>query len=84
MIVVDTNVIAYYWIKSEFNDLAVKLFEKDNRWVAPYLWRSEFRNVLSLYFRNNFLSEEEATLIMKTAEDFMNGKEHAVSSEKKF
>lgn len=84
MIAVDTNVIAYYWIKSEFSELAERLFEKDNDWVAPYLWRSELRNVLSLYYRNNLLSEKDAILTMKKGQDFIKNKEHSVSTEKIF
>ena len=84
MIVVDTNVISYYWIKSEFSDLAEKAFKKDSQWIAPYLWRSEFRNVLSVYVRKNLLSYNEAFELMVSALEFMEGKEFSVTNEKVF
>lgn len=48
MIVADTNLIAYLWISGEKSELADQVFQKDPSWIAPVLWRSEFRNVLSM------------------------------------
>ncbi len=50
MIVVDTNVVGYLFLSSEKSVLAERALEKDNEWATPILWRSEFRNVLSVRF----------------------------------
>ncbi len=80
MIAVDTNVIAYLFINGSFSEKARKLLKYDSVWIAPLLWRSEFRNVLMLYMRNNDLSKEDALSIMNEAEEFMAGNEYEVNS----
>lgn len=59
MIVVDTNVIAYLYLEGEFTKQARTVYQNDPVWVAPYLWRSEFRNILTVYRRRNILTLEE-------------------------
>jgi hypothetical protein len=44
VIVVDTNIICYRWIPSSHSPDADKALPKDPDWIAPLLWRSEFRN----------------------------------------
>ena len=51
MIAVDTNVIAYLFLRGEFAAQAEEWLRKDREWVAPALWRSEFRNLLAGYLR---------------------------------
>ena len=80
MITVDTNVIAYLFIKGDFSNKARNLLKYDSVWLAPFLWRSEFRNVLMLYMRNNYLSHDDALSIMNEAEEFMEGNEFEVNS----
>lgn len=80
MIVVDTNLIAYLWISGEFTEKAEKLLQTDAHWLAPLLWRSEFRNVLAGYFRNGKLSLTEVLEIMENAEVQMRDRELLVSS----
>ncbi len=46
MIAVDTNIIVYLMVPGENTESAKLLLIKDSMWVAPVLWRSEFRNVL--------------------------------------
>ena len=45
MIVVDTNVICYRWMPSPNSAAAENALVKDPHWIAPLLWRSEFRNM---------------------------------------
>lgn len=45
MIVVDTNVIVYLYMTGDYSAQAEQALLKDPLWVAPPLWRSEFRNV---------------------------------------
>ena len=81
MIVVDTNVIAYLWIPGEFTSQAEKAFKKDPDWVAPLLWRSEFRNVLAIYLQRKLMTIETALALVSETENYFRGKEYAVSSE---
>jgi predicted nucleic acid-binding protein len=80
VIVADTNLIAYFFIKGDFTDHAQAVFDKDPAWIAPLLWRSEFRNVLALYIRKGFLNLIEALDLIQEAEFLMNGMEYLVSS----
>lgn len=80
MIVADTNLIAYFFIKGDFTEHAQAVFNKDPAWIAPLLWRSEFRNVLALYIRKGFLNLIEALDLIQEAEFLMNGMEYLVSS----
>jgi predicted nucleic acid-binding protein len=68
MIVVDTNVIAYFYLPTEHTPLAEKLMVQEPVWVAPTLWRSELRNVLALYLRKKALTFDQAYGIQTEAE----------------
>ncbi len=72
MIVVDTNIISYFYLNSDHSPLAVQTFKKDPVWSAPLLWRSEFRNVLTFYIKNNIISLAEAIEIFESAEELLN------------
>ncbi|MGA1823088.1 MAG: type II toxin-antitoxin system VapC family toxin [bacterium] len=80
MIVVDTNIISYFFLNGEYTDLAEKAFKKDPHWIAPLLWRSEFRNVLAMYLRKEILTCEDAMHIMEEAERLFNDNEYSVTS----
>jgi predicted nucleic acid-binding protein len=80
MIVVDTNVIAYFYIWGERSPQAEQLFALDPQWSAPLLWSSEFRSVLSQYLRKNLLTFNDVSLIIQNAEKFLTGNEYEVSS----
>ena len=84
MIVVDTNVIAYLFIKGDHTELAENLLRIDSEWISTPLWRSEFRSVLSLYIRKNKLKVEDAYKISQLAEDFMSEREFQVDSGRVF
>ena len=58
MIVVDTNIIAYLYLPTEYTEGAESLLIREPIWSAPSLWRSEFRNVLALYLRKDIISFE--------------------------
>lgn len=80
MIVVDTNIIGYLFLTSNKSTLAEQVLLKDSIWTAPLLWRSEMRNVLAHYIRNDLLPLEDAQEIMKAAVDLMQGHEFEVTS----
>jgi predicted nucleic acid-binding protein len=80
MIVVDTNVIAYLHLPSPQSSQAEQCLLKDADWVAPLLWRSEFRNILALYVRQQLLTLDAAQKIAASAEQLMAGHEYEVTS----
>ena len=80
MIVADTNTIAYLYINSEKSTQAEQLLMREPRWIAPSLWKSEFRNVLALYLRKNILTFDEILMIIQQAENLMLENEYEVSS----
>lgn len=80
MIVVDTNIIGYLFLTSDRSLRAEQAFRKDPVWVAPLLWRSEFRNMLALYLRQGLLSLEDAHQIMDEATRLMRGMEYEAAS----
>ena len=80
MIVVDTNVIAYLFLTGKHSDLSERLLKHDPDWMAPRLWRSEFRNVLTLYLRRELLGLQESLEILAEAERLMSDSEFEVPS----
>ncbi|HEX9666843.1 MAG TPA: type II toxin-antitoxin system VapC family toxin, partial [Thermodesulfobacteriota bacterium] len=80
MIVVDTNVIAFLLIEGEHTAQAEGVFKKDTEWIAPYLWRSEFRSVLAFYVRKRRIHLDDAKALMQEAEVLMQGREFEVES----
>ncbi len=80
MIVVDTNILAYLYLPTGFSEQAELLLLKQPIWIAPVLWRSEFRNVLALYLRKEILTLEQAYDIQTEAETLLAGNEYDVPS----
>lgn len=80
MIVVDTNVLAYLYLPTEFSAAAESLLERDGEWFAPVLWRSEFRNILAGYMRRQTLSLDQARALQAEAESLLAGNEREVDS----
>ncbi len=80
MIVVDTNIIANLYLSGEKTQLSEQALTKDTEWVAPALWRSEFRNILAYYTRNKILTLENSLKMMLEAEVLMNGGEYDIAS----
>ena len=80
MIVVDSNIIAYLYLPSEFSAQTEQLRVKEPQWVAPILWRSELRNVLALYIRKNLLSFDDAFSIQTQAEILLADSEYEIPS----
>jgi predicted nucleic acid-binding protein len=80
VIVVDTNVVVYSVINSEFTLLAEQVMRADAEWSSPPLWRSEFRNVLLLYIRNGKLDLRTAIEITNEAEQLIVSLEYSIDS----
>ena len=82
MIVVDTNVVAYLFLRGEFAPQAEAWLRHDREWAAPLLWRSELRNLLAGYLRRKQLTFEAVREIQREAEALMLGNEHDVDSQR--
>jgi predicted nucleic acid-binding protein len=80
MIVVDTNVISYFYLTSEYSGLAEQLFLKTPSWAAPLLWRSEFRNVLSFYVKEEIISFQDAVQLFETAANLLQENEYEINT----
>ena len=80
MIVVDTNILVYLFVDGPQTRSAMTVRMKDPDWHAPLLWRSEFRNAMTGYLRNNTMTVEQAVIVIQNAEDLMDGQEHEVDS----
>ena len=80
MIVVDTNLIAYLIIQGDHTAVAQRVLQRDSAWMAPLLWRSEFRNVLIGYLRRGILDLSDIYLAMGKAQQLLQGREFNVPS----
>lgn len=66
MIVVDTNIIAYLFVRNdEFTPVAKEVYRKDRFWIAPSLWKYEFFNLLNLYRKRSLLNEGDMKAIYR-------------------
>ncbi len=81
MIVVDSNILAYLYLPSEYTEQAEALLEREPEWAAPLLWRSEFRNVLAGYIRRKKITFEQACGLQNEAESLLAGNEFQVDSQ---
>jgi predicted nucleic acid-binding protein len=80
MIVVDSNILAYLLIDGVFCKRAEALLVSDSNWIAPLLWKSEFRNILAGYIRRKDFSFDKAYQIIREAEFVLSSQEFEVDS----
>jgi len=80
MIVADTNIISYLLLPASFTESVDALYLLDSNWVAPVLWKSEFRNVLALYLRKNIITLEKAMQLQEKAESILAQNEFDIPS----
>jgi len=81
VIVVDTNVIHYCWVRGQNTDVAQAVREKDPEWHAPILWRSELRNVLTAYLRRGMLTRAQIIGILSAADEALAEREHVIADD---
>ena len=81
MIVADTNLLAYLLIPGLFTAHAKSVYLRDPHWAAPAFWRSELRNVLSLYVRTMDMPLNLAVRLMRQAELLIGEREFQMDSE---
>ena len=80
MIVVDNDVISYFWLDADRTDAARATRERNADWVAPRLWRSEFRNVLYQHMRHRDLPLDDALRIAREVEADMADQTYEVAT----
>lgn len=80
MIVVDTNIIAHMTFATDHSPVVSSLHAHDPVWEAPILWKSEFLNVLALYYRKKLIDVEESLKALDFAERLIGLREHRISS----
>jgi predicted nucleic acid-binding protein len=80
VIVADTNLIAYLMFEGELTASAEAVLRTHPEWSAPYLWRSEFNNVLAIYLRQDELQHARALEYLDRAEQLVEGREYFVPS----
>ena len=78
MIVADVNVLAYLYLPGKHSELAEGWLLKDSEWAVPRLWRSEFRNILATYMRQELLTLDEAATIHERAEALLADNEYDI------
>ena len=81
MIVVDTNVIHYCWVRGENTEIAQAVRQKDPEWHAPILWRSELRNVLTAYLRRGLLTRLQIAGVLGVAGQALAEREHIIPDD---
>jgi predicted nucleic acid-binding protein len=81
VIAIDANVLMCLCLQGEHTAAAKSLLRRDSNWVAPVLWRSDFRNALATYVRRGVLNLHQALHIQAEAEGLMDGGEYYVDSD---
>ena len=80
MIVVDTNVVAYAVLPGERTAAALAVARRDPDWVAPFLWRSELRNILATAMRLRKMKLANALTAFAAAEELIQDVEIEAST----
>ncbi len=81
MIVVDVNVVAYYFIAGDKTAMARELMRMDPDWRLPALWRHEYLNVLATYARQGGATVAESRELWRLASDLLLAREQQVEPE---
>ena len=81
MIVVDTNVVAYFFIEGEKTPQAREVRRRDPHWCAPALWRHEYLNVLATFVREGGAALDDAHMLWRQSLDLLGPTEQNVDME---
>jgi predicted nucleic acid-binding protein len=82
VIVADNTLLVYFWLPSDFAEMAEAVKNQDKIWASPILWRAEFRNVLAGYLRRKTLSEAEANAAYLNVQKDLGANEYSVPTER--
>jgi predicted nucleic acid-binding protein len=81
VIVVDTNVVAYYFIEGEKTPQARDLRRRDPHWCVPALWRHEYLNVLATFTREGGAAIADAQTLWRQSLELLGASEQDVDME---
>jgi len=81
MIVVDVNVVAYFFIEGDKTMLARDLMRKDPHWRLPSLWRHEFLDVLAAFVRHGGATIAEGKALWRKTIGLLTSHEQIVDME---
>ena len=71
MLVVDTNIIAPFYIRGAYTERVHELHRSDSLWRTDPLALIEFSNILATYQRARYLTTSEARRCLVEAEQFL-------------
>jgi predicted nucleic acid-binding protein len=81
VIVADANQLVYLYVQSgALTARAQAVYQRDAEWAAPYLWRSEVRNVLARMMRDRKIGLDDACAVLADAEALLQNQEYLVAS----
>lgn len=81
MIVVDVNVVVYFFVQGEKTSAARDLMRLDPDWRLPMLWRHEYLNVLATLVREDHATLDEGQQLWRQAVESLAEGEHNVDME---
>ncbi len=81
MIVVDVNVIAYFFIEGEKTASARDLLRRDPDWRLPALWRHEYLNVLATFVREDGATIADAKTLWQRGIELFGPREQDLDME---
>lgn len=81
MIVVDVNVIAYFFIDGEKTASARELLRRDPDWRLPALWRHEYLNVLATFAREGGATIVDAKTLWRRGIELFGPREQDLDME---
>ena len=81
MIVVDVNVVVYFFVEGEKTPLARDLMRRDSDWQLPTLWRHEYLNVLATLVREGHAALADAQQLWRRAIDVLAHRERSADME---
>lgn len=79
MIVVDATVVAHLLLGGAHTPQARALYQRDAEWVAPRVWRTAFRELLTVYRARGELTIPDALQLADEAERLMHGAAYEVA-----
>ena len=82
MLIADTNLLVQLVGDGEDADRAREVYRRDPYWAAPRLWRSEFRNAMSLYVRQEIFPMPVAVERWRNAQRVVSRREFDVDGER--
>jgi predicted nucleic acid-binding protein len=81
VIVVDVNVIAYFFIEGEKTASARDLLRRDPDWRLPALWRHEYLNVLATFVREDGATIASAKTLWRQGIELFGPREQDLDME---